>query len=149
MPLASVVFCCRRCGVELSDFLREVSLAELTFETGVDVVAPGSAWLVDTTWEYYDFLAGVVRPRREPEQVAVPDVAFLPGDHLVNPDDIRHRMLPDAQHGCCGWQPRAEANVGCPSCKLPIGSLHSDECWSPTVLRLIGEQVEPVRVVDA
>ena len=70
-------------------------------------------------------------------------VAFEAGDYLLNVADVRYAMTPGAAHGCCGWQPRGEANAAC-ACGHPVGAVHSDACWPSIVFRLIGRAVAEV-----
>lgn len=130
---------CRHCGASLTDFLDECPETQLVRETGADMVPPGMFVRVSAAWTYREF----VTARSRDERYLSPDgdvLAFLPGDLLLRSTEVVHQIRPDASFGCCGLQPRGEANALC-ACGCAIGTLHGDLCWSPLVFRLLGDAV--------
>jgi hypothetical protein len=138
-------FLCLRCGAEMTDFLRELPEDKIVWERGRQAVPAGCFVRVTRPWTYREFVTC-----GDPSTAYVADdgarIALASGDYLVNEVDVRHMMKPGAFFGCCGWQPRDEANIQCAK-GHDVGTLHADECWAPRVLRLIAGTVEQV-VVD-
>jgi len=138
-------FLCLCCGTELTDFLRELPEDEIVWERGRQVIPAGYFVRVVRPWTYGEFVTC-----RDPGIKYVAEdaarIAIARDDYLLNPFDVRHGMKPKAFFGCCGWQPRDEANIQCAK-GHDIGTLHADECWAPRVLRLIAGTVEQI-VVD-
>jgi hypothetical protein len=138
--MTQTAFVCRRCGAELTDFLDELDEGSLQFVAGEPVVPSGAYVRLSRPWSYRDFLKAAAFNYLSSDGELV---AFDAGDCLLNEADVRHRIAKGAVHGCCGWQPRDEANAVCLGGHA-IGTLHSDECWSPIVFRLLGEAVEAI-----
>lgn len=131
-------FACRICSAALTDFLRELPGCAAA-NAGEPMVAAGHFVRVDRPWSYRDFVTG----RREEVHYHSADgesVAFEVGDFLVDPADVQHRIGAGASYGCCGPQPRGEANAVCTN-GHEIGTLHGDVCWSPLVFRLMRDAV--------
>jgi hypothetical protein len=136
--MTQAAFLCKRCGAELTDFLGELGEEDLLFATGEATVPPGHYARLSRSWRYREFVRGYVSADGDL-------LAFAAGDFLLNRADVRHQMSGKAVHGCCGWQPRDEPNALCAN-GHEIGTLHSDECWSAVVFRLLGQAVEVVAV---
>ena len=131
-------FACRICPPALTDFLRERPACEAV-SAGEPMVAAGHFVRVDRPWSYRDFVTG----RRAEVRYLSADgevVAFATGDFLLDAADVAHTLSPGARHGCCGPQPRGEANAVCTN-GHEIGTLHGDACWSPLVFRLLRDAV--------
>ena len=135
-------FTCKECGVSLTDFLEEYPEDHLVLETGSEMVPSAAFVRVSAAWTYRQ----LVTARSPQHSYLSPDgdvLAFLPGDILVRSSSVVHTLHSRASHGCCGPQPRAEANALCQR-GHEIGTLHGDFCWSPLVLRLLGSAVSAV-----
>lgn len=137
-------FVCRVCGEVVADFLAEIPIDALRWATGVWAVPPGAFARLPRDVAYQEFVtcnaAGRTYASRESDVTA-----FRRGDALVHEQDGRFRVRRDARPGCCGLHPEAELNVTCLN-GHSVGTLHSDECWSPLVLRLSSKEVEEVTV---
>ena len=121
MPSA---FVCRRCGLELTDFVAVCEGIPSHVASGESVLMRGSFHRLSQNLTYKDFMAlsGSGYRGEDSEQIA-----FAAGDWLLHPEDVRYRIKPGASPGCCGWQPRGEFNALC-DCGNELGTLHSDEC---------------------
>ena len=137
--MPKTAFTCRQCGASLTDFLTEYPEDQLLLETGSEMVPSAAFVRVSVAWTYREFVTA-----RSPDHSylsADGDVlAFLPGDLLLRSAEVLHKVHPRASSGCCGLQPRAEANALC-ACGREIGTLHGDLCWSPLVFRLLKDAV--------
>jgi hypothetical protein len=131
-------FLCLRCGSELTDLLREQSEDEIVWEKGRQAVPVGRRWT------YREFVT-CSDPGASYVTQDGARTAFTGGDFLLHQHDVRYTVKPGACVGCCGWQPRDEANIQCVN-GHDVGTLHADECWAPLVLRLIAGMVEQVIV---
>src|SRR5262245_49174518 len=129
-----LVFLCKKCGVELTDFLQELSPESLVFYKGEAAVSKTRYMKVKEPWTYEEFVEGRRSHSRrgfcESEQVV-----FQSGDYLLNILDVDHKIARGAFPGCCGWHPTDELNAECVN-GHKIGAVHSDECWSSLVCRL-------------
>ena len=135
-------FACKECGVSLTDFLEEYPEDHLVLETGSEMVPSVAFVRLSAAWTYRQF----VTARSPLQSYMSPDgnvLAFLPGDILVRSTAVVFSLHPRAAHGCCGPQPRAEANALC-QCGHELGTLHGDLCWSPLVFRLLSHAVSAV-----
>jgi hypothetical protein len=136
-------FVCRRCGGDITGFLQRREADALQLVTGVWVVPAGRFVRLDRDLDYATFVTcgGQRGSYRSPDGEVL---AFQRGDFLLHEDDVRGlRIAKGATGGCCGLQPRGEANLTCP-CGHPVATLHGDECWSPLVVRLWGDRVDEV-----
>ena len=136
-------FLCRLCGIELTDFLSPADQQALLFRRGEAAVPYGYYVRISRPSSYREFVS-----ESSADQYTSPDgdeVAFATGDYLVNSESVRYRMSRGAAYGCCGPQPRGEANAVCAN-GHEVGTVHGDECWSPLVFRLLGAAVEVVTV---
>lgn len=139
-----VAFICKQCGVSLTDFLEEYPEARLLLETGSEVVPSAAFVRLSAAWTYRQFVTGHSLLHHYVSSDG--DVlAFLRGDILVRSTEIRHSVSARASSGCCGPQPRAEANALC-QCGHDLGTLHGDRCWSPLVFRIFSHAVSEVVV---
>lgn len=141
--MAATAFTCR-CGQDVTDFLTELDEGALAFSIGEWVVPRGYFVRLTRGLTYRDFVT-CRDPRSQYVSADGERQAFDAGDLLVHAEDARLQMADHAVHGCCGWQPRDEPNVLCRD-GHDIGTLHTDECWSPLVLRLKGGSVDAVTV---
>jgi len=142
--MSDAAFLCRRCSSELTDFLRELPEDEIVWEQGRQAVPAGCFVRVVRPWTYRE----LVTCRHPSMDYAAADgarIAIARDDYLLHAPDVRYEMKPGAFFGCCGLQPRDEANIRCAN-GHDVGTLHADECWAPLVLRLIAGMVEQVVV---
>ncbi len=137
-------FTCSHCGAPLTDFLEEYTENQLVLETGAEMAPSAGFVRVSVAWTYREF----VTARSPAHSYLSPDGdlrVFLPGDLLLRTTEVDHKVHPRASFGCCGLQPRGEANALC-ACGHAIGTVHGDLCWSPLVFRLLGDAVSEVVV---
>ena len=137
-------FTCSHCGAPLTDFLEEYTEDQLVLETGAEMAPSAGFVRVSVAWTYREF----VTARSPAHSYLSPDGdlrVFLPGDLLLRTTEVDHKVHPRASFGCCGLQPRGEANALC-ACGHAIGTVHGDLCWSPLVFRLLGDAVSEVVV---
>ena len=133
-------FICKACGDELTDFLHRLDEAELKFERRESAVPAGGYFEITQPWTYQDFITdGGLRGHYISSDGDL--IVIEPGDFLLNVADVQHRIAEGAVHGCCGWQPRNEPNATCAN-GHHVGTLHSDDCWSAIVFRVIGNKVD-------
>jgi hypothetical protein len=137
-------FMCKRCGAELTDFLQELSETSIFLETGKAMIPPAHFVRLTQAWSYREFVTGR-KPDHHYPSADGDMIVFEAGDFLLNISDVSHLISKGAIHGCCGWQPRHEANSLCAN-RHEIGTIHSDECWSPVVFRLIRHAVVELTV---
>ncbi|WP_395372991.1 hypothetical protein [Marinicella sp. W31] len=137
-------FLCKTCQVDLTDFLKNVDESKLSFKSGEHALEKGHYVLLSTNWSYGDFFTN-----KSPSCHYLSEdgqlTAFTSGDILLNEKDVAFVIKEKAVFGCCGYQPRNEANAHCIN-GHEIGTVHSDTCWSTLVFRLISDNIVTVKL---
>jgi len=134
-------FTCRRCGIELTQLLRDVPEKALR-------------WIVDEAILPEDEFTSMQRVLTYRQLHAQCNMAYSSvdgeaividvGDFLMSPEAAIGTFCEGASHGCCGHQPRSESNFLCAN-GHPVATLHTD-CWLPHIARLCGNSVDMHRV---